>query len=82
MTIGYLSGYRLTRIASACFSESMTQRSNHLRNAHGPRTAARAVASRAVNIRGRVLVAALAIASLITVLVLITSPLRAEYGFV
>jgi len=67
----------------------MTHRSNHLRNTpvegtHGPRTAARVLAPRAarVDLRGRILVAAAAIASIITVLVLITSPISAEYGFV
>jgi len=59
----------------------MTHRSNHLHAVHAPQTAARAVVSIAP--RQRVaLVAALAIASLITVLVLITGPFSAEYGFV
>ena len=64
----------------------MTQRNNHLQHTHGPRTAARALASDGLKLRG-LLAATLAIASpafgkLITVLVLITSPTSAEYGFV
>ena len=59
----------------------MTQRSNHLQHTHGPRTAARALASEGLDLRG-LLAAALAVASIITVLVLITSPTSAEYGFV
>jgi hypothetical protein len=67
----------------------MTHRSNHLHATHRPHTAARARVSReaAQALRNRVLMGALAIAStalikLITVLVLITSPTSAEYGFV
>ena len=60
----------------------MTQRNNHLRNTtHGPRTAARAVASRAPALRVSIL-GTLLVTALITVLVLITGPLSAEYGFV
>ena len=58
----------------------MTQRNNQLRNAHVPHTAARAAASPLVS--RYALVTALAISTLITVLVLITGPLSAEYGFV
>ena len=59
----------------------MTQRNNHLRNTHAPHAAARARAQVAA-LHERMLVAALAITALITVLVLITSPTSAEYGFV
>ena len=55
----------------------MTQRNNQLHNAHVPHTAA---ASPFVS--RYALVTALAISTLITVLVLITGPLSAEYGFV
>jgi len=65
----------------------MTHCSNQLRTTHGPRTAApsRAAASRALRLRTRTpgdLLPALAITALITVLVLITGQLSAEYGFV
>ena len=59
----------------------MTHRSNHLHATHRPHTAARALASEGLDLRG-LLAAALAVASIITVLVLITSPTSAEYGFV
>jgi hypothetical protein len=60
----------------------MTHRSNHLRTTHAPQAAVRSAASRSVKLREKVLPGALAITSLITVLVLISGPHSAEYGFV
>lgn len=60
-------------MGSACFSEPMTQRNNH-----SPIAIARPQGQAAVVRAGLITLATLA---LITVLVLITSPISAEFGF-